>query len=275
LRRNTLRFFKSENYPRIKPIILIGITPPFFGMTKSFSLGKITCLVFLVLFALVLPVSGVVASSNTASPASTTVALVNSQKPMVTATVSTATPSVGDPVTISGVATGGNLSAGVQIWLFAGNYVNVTLVPVQADGTYSATYQTAGFPPATYYVFVQSPGVDGKFNIKLETTGKFSGQAVDSQTGALLVNFTGIGSVQDAAAATALADALNRRDVDDVYTKTTFQLVAPSTSAAAVSTPVNAASAVPTATAKSPLSMVAVITGLGICSVVAARSLRK
>jgi hypothetical protein len=255
--------------------MLIGITLPFFGMTKSFTPGKITCLVFLVLVALVLPVSGVVAPLNTASPTSPTVASATLEKPMVTATVSEANPTVGDPVTISGVATGGNLSVGVQIWLFAGNYVNVTAVPVQSDGSYSATYQTSGFPPATYYVFVQSPGVDGKFNIKLETTGQFSGQVVDAKTGTPLVNFTGTGSVQGAAAATALADALNQRDVDDVYTKTTFQLVAPSTSVAAVSAPVSVASAAPVTTTKSPLSPLAVIAGLGICTVVAARSLRK
>jgi hypothetical protein len=168
-------------------------------------------------------------------------------------------------VTISGVATGGDLSAGVQIWVFAGNYVNVTTVPVQADGSYSATYQTTGFPPATYYVFVQSPGVDGKFNIKLETTGKFSGQVVDTATGALLVNFTGTGSVQDAAAATAIAEALNRRDVDDVYTKTTFQLVPPASPAATISTPVSAAS-VPSPTTKSPLSPLTLVAALGTCS---------
>lgn len=263
------------NSVKNKPIILKGITCPFFGMINPISLGKITCLVFMVLVVLVLPVAGFVAPSDTASVASVPVPAVAPQKPMVTATVSAATPTVGDPVTVSGVATGGNLSAGVQVWVFAGSYVNVTSVPVQADGSYSATYQTAGFPPAMYYVFVQSPGVDGKFNIELETTGTFSGQVVDAKTGALLVNFTGTGSVQDAAEATALAEAMNHRDVDDVYTKTTFQLVAPSTSAAAVSTPVSGSSAAPSATAKSPLSPLAVITGLGICSLVTARSLRK
>ena len=88
-------------------------------------------------------------------------------KPFISATVSSTTPLVGEPVTISGVATGGNLASGVQIWIFAGNYVNVTTVPVNADGTFSKTYQTTGLPPATYYVFVQSPGPDGIFDIDL------------------------------------------------------------------------------------------------------------
>lgn len=235
-------------------------------MIRSFSSVKIACLAFLVLVTLVLPVSGFVAPSDaTATDATTTVA-ATTQKPTVTVTVSAAQPTIGDPVTISGVATGGNLAAGVQIWVFAGNYVNVTAVPVQADGSYSATYQTTGFPPATYYVFVQSPGVDGKFNIRLETTGQFSGQVVDTRTGALLLNFTGTGSVQDAQAATALAEALNRRDVDDVYAKTTFQLVAPAPVAAGTSVPASAAPAAPVATAKSPLSLLPIVTALGICS---------
>lgn len=229
----------------------------------------------MVLAAFVLPVSGVAIPPEgvvAAAPVADTVAV---QKPTVTATVSAATPTVGDPVTISGTATGGNLSAGVQVWIFAGNYVNVTAVPVQADGSYSATYQTTGFPPATYYVFVQSPGPDGKFNIELETTGQFSGQVVDAKTGALLFNFTGTGSVQDAAASAALADALNRRDVDDVYTKTTFQLKTPVTATATVSEPVPAAPAVPMATAKSPLSPLTIAAGLGICGLVAIGQCRK
>jgi hypothetical protein len=244
-------------------------------MKKTVLCGKVTALVFLVLVALVVPVSGFAAPSNASSPAAITTVAIASQKPMVTATVSVTAPTVGDPVTISGVATGGNLSAGVQIWLFAGNYVNVTAVPVLADGSYSATYQTAGFPPATYYVFVQSPGVDGKFNIKLETTGKFSGQVVDSNTGVLLVNFTGTGSVQDAAAATALAEALNQRDVDDVYTKTTFQLVAPATPASAALIPVSVAPSAPVSPTKSPLSPMTIVAGLGICSFVMMRFARK
>jgi hypothetical protein len=249
------------------------ITVPTYRMKKIHSYGMITCVLLFLVMVLVLPVSGADTPATTVAPAGTSGAASATQKPMVTAMVSAATPTVGDPVTISGVATGGNLSAGVQIWVFAGNYVNVTTVPVNADGTFSKTYQTAGFPPATYYVFVQSPGSDGKFNIELETSGMYSGQVVDATTGALLFNFTGTGSVQDAAAASALSDALNRRDVDDVYTKTTFQLVAPlSTTAAA---PVTSVPAAPAPTTKSPVSPLTVLAGLGLCGIAGARLSRK
>jgi hypothetical protein len=134
---------------------------------------------------------------------------------------------------------------------------------VNDNGTYSKTFQTAGFPPATYYVYVQSPGNDGQFGIALDKSGKYSGQVVDAKDGSLLVNMTGTGSVQDSAAAVALTDALNKRGGDDVYTKTTFQLVAPAT--AAPSAVVTTASPVPVPTTKSPLSPLTLFAGLGLC----------
>ena len=87
------------------------------------------------------------------------------------------------------------------------------------------TFPTTGLPLATYYVYVQSPGANGMFNIDLEDKGIYSGQVVNTGTNALIFNFTGTGSVQDAAASRALSDAINNQGVDDAYTKLTFQLV--------------------------------------------------
>jgi hypothetical protein len=50
---------------------------------------------------------------------------------------------------------------------------------------------------------------------------------VNAQSGTLFLNFTGTGSVHDAAASTALTNILNQTGVDDVYTKTTFRLGEP------------------------------------------------
>ncbi len=143
-------------------------------------------------------------------------------KNFVSATVSSGSPPVGEPVTVSGRVTGGVLSEGVQIWVFAGNYVNVSNVPVNADGTFSRTYPTTGLPLATYYVYIQSPGENGMFNIDLEDAGIYSGQVINTRNHALIFNFTGTGSVQDAAASQALSDAINSQGVDDAYTKLTF-----------------------------------------------------
>jgi len=210
-------------------------------MKKSVSLGFAVLTFVLLAALLVLPVSGAVDSS-----AATT---ATAAKPFISATVSSVAPTVGEPVTISGVATGANLASGVQIWIFAGNYINATTVPVNADGTFSKTYPTTGLPPAMYYVFVQSPGPDGTFSIDLIDAGIYSGQVVNTKTNAMIFNFTGVGSVQDAAAAQALSAAFNLPGQDDIYTKLTFQLTAP------VSTPEAAKTAAPAAatTAKSPL----------------------
>jgi hypothetical protein len=172
----------------------------------------------LVMAALVvLPVSGVV---TPAAPVPTNSA-TQAKQPFVSATVSAPSINAGQPVTISGTSTGP--ASEVQIWIFAGNYVNVTMVPVNSDGKYSKTYATAGLPQATYYVFVQNPGADNKLQI---TTSGYSGQAVNANTGAVIFNFTGTGSVTDKAAVEALSNALALPGVDDIYTKAQFAITA-------------------------------------------------
>jgi len=242
-------------------------------MKMSRSYGMILCALLCMVACIALPVSGVVPSSPTptANPA-TPLNATSAQNPFISASVSPAQPTVGDPVTISGVATGGNLTAGVQIWVFAGNYVNLTTVPVNADGTFSKIYPTTGLPAAMYYVIVQSPGNNGVLDIDMQTTGLYSGQVTDTKTGANIFNFTGAGSVQDAAAATALSAAFNLPGVDDVFTKCAFQLVSSGTppASAATAAPVvttQAPATLPT-TAKSPLSPFTLIAGIGIAGVV-------
>jgi hypothetical protein len=240
-----------------------------FRMSRSCAMiiGVLLCM----LACIILPVSGLVVSTTTAGPA-TTAAAAAAQSPTVSASASPVQQNIGDPVTIRGVATGGNLTEGVQIWVFAGNYINITTVPVNADGTFSKTLQTAGLPQATYYVIVQSPGNDGLLNIVMQTTGQYSGEVTNARTGADIFNFTGTGSVHDAAAAAALSVAFNLPGVDDVFTKCTFQLVAPGTTPAPATTAAPAVtplspSPIPT-TAKSPLSPVTLVAGIGIAGLV-------
>lgn len=189
-------------------------------------------------------------------------------KPFISASVSSMTPTVGDPVTISGVASGGNLTAGVQIWIFAGNYIDVSTVPVDSTGEFSKTYNTSGMPPATYYVVVQSPGSDGTFDIDAIDVSGFSSQVVNTKTGKTIFNFTGTGSVQDTAAVAALSDAFNQPTVDDVFTKLSFQLMSPGSSTAApIGTVVVTTTAVSTpvqTTAKSPVSLMTILIGISL-----------
>ena len=229
---------------------------------------RFSLIVFLILcIGCTFPVSGIAAPETTPASPITAAVAPETANPMVSATVSAAVLTVGDPVTISGTATGGKPVSEVRIWVFAGSYVNVSTVMVNPDGTYSRTYQTAGLPPATYYVWVQSPGNSGNFEIDLQNSGNYSGQVVNVKSGALLVNFTGAGSVQNAEAAVALSEALIQARSDDVYTKTTFQLIAPGPATAVPATPAApAAPAVPVqpAATKSPLSPLRVIAGLGV-----------
>jgi hypothetical protein len=244
------------------------------------SVSPVLAFIALVLLAalLVLPVSGVVPLTTSVTANSPAATGATTAKPSISATESSATLSAGDPITISGVATGGNLASGIQMWVFAGNYVNVTTLPVNADGTFSRTYQTAGLPPGTYYVFVQSPSTDGIFDIDLYDAGIYSGQVVNTKTKATVFNFTGTGSVQDAAASKALSDALNLPGQDDVFTKLTFQLTAPVATTLAADTP-PAVAATPAAaaapTAKSPLPVVVPAAALVISGCCAAFCMRK
>jgi hypothetical protein len=69
----------------------------------------------------------------------------------------------------------------------------------------------------------------------------------------LIFNFTGTGSVRDAAAAQQLSDAINNQGVDDAYTKLTFDLIPSIVKPTAEQTTV--AVPVATTTAKSPIPM--------------------
>jgi hypothetical protein len=160
-------------------------------IARSFT---IILAMILVTALVVLPASGVVTPKTSAAATTAT-----QEKPVISATVSAASITAGQKIAVTGAATG-NVTSGVQIWVFAGNYVNVSTVPVSADGLYSKTFDTTGLHPATYYVFVQHPGSGNKLQI---TTSGFSGQAINANTGAVIFNFTGTGSVQDNAAAIA------------------------------------------------------------------------
>jgi hypothetical protein len=242
----------------------------FTRMMTRYSSGLV-CGVLLLL-VLALPAYGVAVPDSISAASPVTVHPAAILKATINATVSSATPTVGEPVTISGVATGTSPGSVVQIWVFAGNYINVSTVPVDTDGSFEKTYATDGFPPATYYVFVQNPGYDGNFNIDLADNGIYSGQAVNAQTGALLFNFTGTGSVQDAAASAALTNALNNGDIDDVYTKTTFQLTAPGAAVTQSTAPVNTPLPVPT---KSPVGTVTIFAGIGMAGLFCVRAWRR
>ncbi len=231
---------------------------------------SLICILLLAGLLLAIPVS---AETN---------ATTDLNKPSITVSVFPSTPNVGDTVVISGVAKGGNLTPGVAMWMFAGNYVNITTVPVNDSGFYSYRVNTANLPPAYYYIFVQHPGSDNSFNIDVKG---FSGEVVNTRTGAVIFNFTGTGSVNDNAAAIALSNAFNTLGVDDIFVKTGVQLLPSGTGANTtiptksgiqettvagtvlptnpVTTTVAGTPVIPVAT-KAPLSIMSLVVGIGL-----------
>lgn len=188
------------------------------------------------------------------------VPVLAADEPTIMATVSSTQPLVGEPVTVSGYANGGNLTPGVQIWVFAGSYVNVTTVPVDATGAFSATYQTRDLPAATYYVLVEGAGNDGSFDVVLTNTSGYASDVVNPKTGATVMTFSGTGSVHDMEAMETLSSALNQAGYDDPYAKISFKLIGPDRETTAVVT--TTAAPVQTTTAKSPLPVAVCVAAL-------------
>jgi hypothetical protein len=87
-------------------------------------------------------------------------------------------------------------------------------VPVNSSGFYSRGMNTTELPPSYYYIFVQHPGSDNKFTINVKG---YSGEVMNTNTGTVIYNFTGSGSVNDNSAAIALSNAFNSVGVDDIF----------------------------------------------------------
>jgi hypothetical protein len=248
-------------------------------MKKCVSHGIVSLVIIAALA--VLPVSAMVypppaisqTGVNTTIPGNSDIIATMAAQHFVSATASPGSPSAGEPVTIRGRVTGGVLSEGVQIWVFAGDYVNVSRIPVNADGTFSHSFPTTGLPQATYYAYIQSPGANGMFNIDLDKWGIYSGQVVNTVTNAIIFNFTGTGSLQDAAASRALSDAINNQGVDDAYTNITFRLVTTGTSQVVAQTSGEPNPAA--ATTKSPLPFAITGVALVIAGLSAVLNIRK
>jgi hypothetical protein len=180
-------------------------------------------------------------------------------EPSLSAMISATEPAAGEPVTVSGYAEGGNLTAGIRVWVFGGNYVNLTTVPVGANGAFSTTIQTNALPKGNYYILAEGAGNDGAFDLDLTRTGEYSFEITNPKTGTKVMTFTGTGSVLDMAALELLSDALNKAGYDDPYAQLSFELAGQSAEPAtvvttpAVSAPAVSPAVVAPATTKSPV----------------------
>jgi len=121
----------------------------------------------------------------------------------------------GDPVTISGTATG-NPDA-VYVWIFGQNYRLLSEpVAVGSNGTYRYTLErseTANFSPGRYFAIVQHAMGNGKQDVRVVSDSTIS------VPGGTTVNLAGLPAD---GAATALINALNSPYSDDTYIMVSF-----------------------------------------------------
>jgi hypothetical protein len=139
----------------------------------------------------------------------------------------TAVIAQGDPIYIQGIATG-QPQVGLQIWFIGPNFVKVTTVPVNNDGTYQYILQpadTANLAPGAYFVVVQHPMMNGRFDIIYDTG---TGNVINLQSGQTIFQITGSGSLQSPSSATALIHAISSQNVDDTFTTVSFYVSNPS-----------------------------------------------
>jgi hypothetical protein len=144
--------------------------------------------------------------------------------PYITAGISPATISNGQPFTISGSAEGN--PPAVQIWIFGDNYVYTTTTPVNPDASYTFNGDTqisGKLPEGQNYLIVQHPMADNQFDIVV--SGDYV-RDLKLNNGTNLFKLTGPGSLQGSDAADALTAALSDHEAnDDTYTNDTYTLV--------------------------------------------------
>ena len=143
---------------------------------------------------------------------------------------STSTTSIanGDPVVISGIATG-QPRDGLQVWVIGKNYVKISGVQVNRDNTYSyelKSAETQNLASGQYLVIIQHPMMNGEFDIIYHAaTGEVINRQLDS--GKAIFQLTGPGSLQRPDAGYALMQAIRSQNIDDDFTTVPFFVDAP------------------------------------------------
>jgi len=145
------------------------------------------------------------------------------------ASSSSNTISNGDPVYITGVATG-HPRDGLQVWYIGYNNVKVSTINVNSDNTYTYKLESAdtqNLASGQYYVIVQHPMMNGQFDIIYSPS---TGQVINRQlgsSGTAVFQLTSAGSLQSTDAANALMRAINNQNIDDTFAMASFSINPP------------------------------------------------
>ena len=180
------------------------------------------------------------------------------KKPFLTATSSASVVAIGDDVYIRGTAEGN--PSDVAFYIFGTNYFLDGTISVEDDGTYEKKLTFSDETAGQYFVVVEHPMENGKFDVhkayydartetfttspidmigknytvlyipNAEFIGKDIGaadvdKAVKNSQGSFIVD--GSGKLQSSQAADTLTKEINDAKIDDTYVKLTFNLVQP------------------------------------------------
>jgi hypothetical protein len=162
------------------------------------------------------------------------------KKPFITAAISPASVTKGQPFTVNGTAEGEPPS--VQIWIIGDNYVFTTTTPVNpgASFTFHGDTQLSGkLPEGQCYLIVQHSMQNNTFDIVV--SGDYV-RTLQGNNGMNLFRINGAGSLQGSDAADALVAAFSDTyTVDDTFTEIPFQV----TDAGSPTPPATAAATAP------------------------------
>ena len=154
----------------------------------------------------------------------------NIRKPFIGAQVSQSSVAAGDKLFIRGIAAGQPLD-GIAVWIFGTNKVLYQTTNVNPDGTFEqeiSSAQTEDLAAGQYFVVVQHPMTNERFDVFPDNPGSPASVLGSYPVyGNQLFRVGGPGSLQGSDAATALVQAINNQDIDDIYTKLLFLVELP------------------------------------------------
>ncbi len=155
------------------------------------------------------------------------------KQPFLTATAESSVVAAGDDIVVSGSA---EAASTLKYYVFGTNLFKTGAISPEDDGTYSQKIKTTNFGAGQYFVVIQHPMYDGKFNIGPVAVDSAKDSydikmQENSTVGDYNVNGTTLFNTlsrQSANAAEALCQALDSQNIDDIYVKLSFIVASPS-----------------------------------------------
>ena len=154
------------------------------------------------------------------------------KQPFLTATAASSTVAKGDKIKITGTA---EATDELKYYIFGTNLFKTDSISVDDDSSYSKKIDTTNYDAGQYYVIIQHPMYDQKFNvIGNQSNGNiylnYSGTPTYDNNGIATGNTTILFNAnerQSSNAAQALKDAIDTQNIDDIYVALTFIVATP------------------------------------------------